>query len=104
MWKQLFELFRQVMTLTENTQRNQTALREMQKELQDLSRTVEDDRRQWQSALERMAYEIQRLRDELRHASERDAGERERFRLKIENDLLKSGRQLPPPSDDEDEK
>ncbi len=52
---------------------------------------------------ERLAYEIARLQDELRHSREREADARareadarERFRLEIENHLLKENRQLSP--------
>jgi len=47
---------------------------------------------------------VRRLAFELERVSEREASEREKFMLRVENQLLKAGRQLPasePRNDDE---
>lgn len=103
MLNQLFEMFRQLFTLTEATQRNQAAITALQKDLHELSQRVDEGQRRCEVAIERLAFEVQRLRDELRHATRHEADEREKLQLKIENKLLKLGRQLPPSSDSEDE-
>ena len=87
-------MFRQVLTLTEASQRNQAALKELQKEVRDLAQTMEERQRHCESAIERLVYEMQRLRDEINHATRHEADEREKFQLKLENQLLKSGRLL----------
>jgi hypothetical protein len=51
-----------------------------------------------------LAYEVQRLKDEQKYSAEREASEREKFMLRVENQLLKAGRQLPPASDDDKDK
>ena len=101
---QFFDMIRQLFTLTETTQRNQAAITALQKDLRELSQREEEGHRSCEIAIERLAFEVQRLRDEFRHAAQHEADEREKFQLKIENQLLKSSRSLPPASNREDEK
>lgn len=89
MWKQLFEFMRQVFTLTEAVSRQQAALHELQKEVRDLSRTVDEDIRRLHSAIERLAAE-------LRHQQEHEDSERRILKLELENRLLQMERGLPP--------
>lgn len=95
MLNQFFEVIRQVFTLTENMQRNQAAITALQKDLRELSQREEEGRRMCESAIERLAYELQRLREELHHAMRHEADEREKFQLKIENQMLKARLGLP---------
>lgn len=41
---------------------------------------------------------MQRMKDQQKHTAEREANEREKFMLKVENLILKADRQLPPSS------
>ncbi len=50
----------------------------------------------------RMAYEIQRLNDEMNHFKESENSEREKMALRLENTLLKMNR-LPAPKNEETE-
>ena len=50
----------------------------------------------------RMAYEIQRLRDEMGHFKDNEANEREKAALRLENTLLKMNR-LPAPKNEDAE-
>ena len=108
MWKSLFDMLRQALTLTETSQRNQALLKELQKELRDFGQAMEERQRRCETAVKRLAYEVQRLRDELHHALRHEADEREKFQLQIENQLLKSQQRLPPAvdvkNDDEEKK
>jgi predicted RNase H-like nuclease (RuvC/YqgF family) len=88
-WKQLFEFMRQVFTLTETASRQQSALNELQKEVRDLSRTIDEDIRRLQSAVERLAAE-------LHHQQEHEESERRILKLELENRLLRMERGLPP--------
>jgi predicted transcriptional regulator len=88
-WKQLFEMMRQVFTLTETMSRQQTALKELQQEVRELSRAVDEDIRRLQSAVERLAAELTRVR-------EREESERKILKLELENHLLRMERGLPP--------
>lgn len=90
MLKQLYEIMRQVFTLTETTSRQQSALKELQAEVRDLSRTVNEDIKQLQSAVERLAAEI-------RHVREHEDAERRMMKLELENYLLRKERGLPSP-------
>jgi chromosome segregation ATPase len=88
-WKQLFEFMRQVFTLTEAVSRQQSVLNELQKEVRDLSRTVDEDIRRLHSAVERLAAE-------LRRQQEQEAAERRILKLELENRLLRMERGLLP--------
>lgn len=111
MWKQFWDLFRRVLTLSETTEANKAEIKKTEKTLNDLSaKNAEEHQALW-SAIERLAYELKRLNDNLEHESqrlndkldssqEREARERENLLLKIENQLLKAPRQLPPQLDD----
>jgi hypothetical protein len=103
MWKSIYDMFRQALSLAETSQRNHTMLKELQKEVRDLSRTMDERQRRCEAGIERLAFEVQRLRDELRYTTQHEADEREKLQLKIENKLLKLGRQLPPSPDEADE-
>jgi predicted nucleic acid-binding Zn-ribbon protein len=78
MWKQFFELFRQVLTVTEDTQRNRAEIKELREQVQALSLTVQ-----------RLVAEIERVRSEDKH-------EREKLVLQLDNALLRFERRLPP--------
>ncbi len=94
--RQIFDLARQLLLLTESLQKTRSDLTALQKEVKEFSAKTEAENQELRSALERLAYEFQRLRDEVRHGQEREASERRIFQLQIENQLLKAGRQLPP--------
>jgi len=113
MWKQFWELFRRVLTLAETTEANKAEIKKTENTLNILSaKNAEEHQALW-SAIERLAYELRRLNDNLEHESQRfddkldnsqkrEVRERENLLLKIENQLLKATRQLPPQSDDKD--
>ncbi len=86
MWKQLAELFTSVFTLTHRLDRVEQAQTEQQREIKALTALVD-----------RLAFELARTNDELRRSAEREADAREKFMLRVENQLLKSNRQLSPP-------
>ena len=78
MWKQFIDLVRQVLTLTEDTQRNRAEIKELREQLQALTLTVQ-----------RLAMEMERTRSDERH-------EREKLVLSLQNALLRFERRLPP--------
>ncbi len=86
MWKQLAELFTSVFTLTHRLERVEHGQKEQQREIKALTALVD-----------RLAFELARTNDELRRAAEREADAREKFMLRVENQLLKANRQLSPP-------
>lgn len=77
MWEKIWDLISKVVTLTKDTDRNSQEIKEMRADIRDIY-----------SKLERLAYEIQKTREEDRH-------EREKLALKLENELLKFERRLP---------
>lgn len=86
MWKQLYEFFTKVVTLAHRTDKLEQVIKDQQQELKELA-----------TLAQRLAYE-------LRRTNERENSEREKLLLKVENMLLKSGRQLPPAPDDDAKK
>ncbi len=89
MWKQLYDLIINFATLAKKVERQEQALKDQQQELRELS-----------GFTQRLAFELQRAKDEQQRSAEREAYERKVFQLEIENQLLKSGRQLPSRPDD----
>ena len=97
--------------MVETTDANKAEIKKTEKALNDYSaKNAEEVQALW-SAVERLAYEMKRLNDNLEHeaqrlndrletSQEREAREREIFQLRIENQLLKAGRQLPPSTED----
>ena len=64
--------------VAEETQRNSTAIRELRQEVDEIGRV-----------LDRVLYELQRQK-------ENEAHEREKLTLRLENELLRFERRLPP--------
>jgi hypothetical protein len=89
MWKHFIELARQVLRLAEDTQKNRADIKELHKEVRDLSIATERELNSMRRAIERLAYEIQRV-------DERSQAEREKLSLELENQLLRFERRLPP--------
>ena len=85
MWKQLADLFTSVFTLAQRLDRVEQAQKEQQRELKELTALVN-----------RLAFELARTNDNLKRSAEREADAREKFMLRVENQLLKANRQLPP--------
>ena len=77
MWKALFHLFAQLLTLARDTDRNKTEIEELREELDNLTLVVQD------------------LAQELRRVAEHEAHEREKWVLKLDNELLRFERRLP---------
>jgi predicted nucleic acid-binding Zn-ribbon protein len=78
MWKQILELAKRLFMLAEDTKRNRDEIRELREEVRRLT-----------GAVERLAYETRRVSDKEGH-------ERKQLALRLENELLKFERRLPP--------
>jgi predicted nucleic acid-binding Zn-ribbon protein len=76
MWKQIYEALKQLLLLTQQTERNRGEIKELRQELQELT-----------SVVERLAYEVRRARDD-------EAHEREKMTLRLENEMLKFERRI----------
>ncbi len=96
MWKSIFEVMRQILNMTEKTQKNTTDIKELREELKNFSAETQAELQNLRSAIERLAFEIQRL-------SERERHEREKLILRLENRLLRYERGLPPTISDSEE-
>lgn len=90
MWKQLFDLFTNVLTLTQRVDRLEQTVKDQQQEMRKMS-----------DLLQALAFELSRTNDRVRHGQENEAHEREKFMLIVEKELIKAGRQLPPKPEDE---
>lgn len=76
--KDLAAFVRQVLVLSKELEQNRADTKELQKDVLNLTLTV------------------QRLADEIRLSAERESSGREKLALRLENELLKFERRLPP--------
>ena len=106
MWKDIFDLVRQTLRLTEDSQQTKTELKELQREVRDLAHKTEREtlasqhKTEMQFAaliarIERQDDEIKHLRAALTESQDREAQNRHLLLLEVENQLLKAQRQLP---------
>lgn len=80
MWKPLFDLFRQVFTITEDLQRQRAEIKELREQHQSLTLLVH-----------KLEAKIERIGSDDKH-------EREKLILQLQNSLLQFERRLPPAS------
>ncbi|NOT58598.1 MAG: hypothetical protein HOP19_00055 [Acidobacteria bacterium] len=78
MWKQFLDLLRQIFRLTDDTQANARKIKELQEQIEALTRTVNH-----------LGYGLQ-------HLEERERHEREKLEMRLEIDRLRAERALPP--------
>ncbi|HXD30079.1 MAG TPA: hypothetical protein VN643_03115 [Pyrinomonadaceae bacterium] len=77
MWTKVVDLARVLFTFSEGLQQNRADIKELQRELRDLTSVV------------------QQLSHEIRRVAENDSHEREKLGLRLENEMLKFERRLP---------
>jgi archaellum component FlaC len=94
LWNQIADFSKQLFMQAQETQKNKSDIKELQKEVKELSATVQ-----------RLIYEVHRLGENERHEREKLAlrleHERETMALRFELELLRAGRQLPASQPDE---
>ncbi len=86
MWKSFFDLFRQVLMVTEDTQRNRAEIKELREQVQALSLTVQ-----------KLVSDSERKHENERH-------EREKLLLQLKTELLQFERRLLPGKTEPDKK
>lgn len=91
MWKQFIEAIKQILFLTQQTEKNREETKELRHQVREMA-----------SALERLAYEVHRIGEKVDYANRNEAQEREKLELRLENRLLKFERQLPSTKEDKD--
>ncbi len=84
-----------MLRLAEDTQQNRQDIKAVEKRLLELSAATEQENLQLRRANELLAFEVQRLNDELQRQRERAEGERRMLKLELENYLLRQERGLP---------
>lgn len=82
MWRELFNLGKQILSLAQTTEKNQEDIEDLRQEVKNLANVVQQ-----------LAFEFGRLRENEQH-------EREKMMLQLENHLLRSERGLPPRRED----
>ena len=85
MWNNFYDAAKQVFTFGKRDSKDQ----------RDIETIRQEDVKQVMASLQRMAYEIQRLRDELHYGQREERHEREKAALRLENEMLKFERRLP---------
>ncbi len=84
MFQRLYELAKQLLVLTTDTQQNKLEIRELQQQMQSLS-----------TALQELVFEVRRIREDHEH-------EREKMILRLENASLRLEQKLLTPGDGAD--
>lgn len=77
MWKYILEMGRRLLLLVEDTQRHGDTIKELQREVRELA-----------SSVERLAYELHRVRDWSEH-------QHEVTKLELKNEMLRFRQQIP---------
>ena len=85
MWKKLYELLEQLVTLAQRVSRHDKQVEELRQEVRELT-----------GMMHRLAIEVNRLAD-------RQTSDREKMELWVENQMLRFERRLPPASPDKEE-
>ncbi len=96
MWKKIAEIGWGLLRLVDDTRQNRHSIETVEKRLLDLASETEQENTQLRRANELLAFEVQRLHDELQRQQEREAAERRILKLELENHLLRQERGLPP--------
>ena len=91
MWKQFLDAFVKVITYVQRTKALEQNVSAQEAELKKMGAIVQQ-----------LIFALQRTNDKVDNISSNEGLEREKLLLKVENQLLKSGRQLPPASDDQE--
>lgn len=96
MWQKLLDVARHIFNFGQETRRHSEDIKELQREL-----------RQVTAALQQLAYEHQRaldsmdrVRENVGHFQQSETQEREKIILRLENEMLKFERRLLPPEDE----
>ncbi len=84
MWKQFVDAIKQILFLTQQTEKNREEIKELRQQVREMA-----------AALERLAYEVHRISEKVDYANRNEAQEREKLELRLENKLLRFERQLP---------
>ncbi len=92
MWTQIFEYAKQLLFLTQESQRNRDDIKEVRQELKDVrseAQVLRQEFNQLTVVVQRLMYEVQRTNDNERH-------EREKLALQLRNEMLLAERKLKP--------
>jgi hypothetical protein len=84
MWKRILDLGARLLTLGKELEQNRADIKELRRDLLNLTLLV------------------QRLSDEIKLTNQREANEREKLVLQLENELLRFERRLPASKDSEE--
>ncbi len=80
MWQQIYDSLKKLLLLKEQTDKNTADVKELQREVKELTAVVQH-----------LIYEVRGNRND-------EAHERENMALRLQNELLKFERRLPPPT------
>lgn len=92
MWDKFYNLAKTVFAFGEQTRKNT-----------DKIDTIQDDIKELAAGMQRMAYEIQRLRDDFNHFKDNEKNEREKMALRLEVEMLRFEKRLAAPKSEENE-
>ncbi len=91
MWKKFYDLAKLVLTYGQQLQRHQKTIEALEQEVKQLT-----------TITQQMYFEMRRMQDEFRHVQDNEQHEREKLLLRLEIEILKFERRLPPGKSDEE--
>jgi methyl-accepting chemotaxis protein len=103
MWKQLYQMVKTVLSLSRQTEQNTGAIKELQLAMRELSEAVRDLSSEVRELNLKVEFQEKQATAEREHFARELQSEREKFRLQLENLLLRYRDRLPPPEEDVEE-
>jgi septal ring factor EnvC (AmiA/AmiB activator) len=103
MLRQLYGLASRLFSLNRDIQQNRTDISNVQQEVREVRQEVRELRQEFgqiQREFHELTLAVQRFMFELHAIREHEAHEREKMALRLENELLRSERHLPPAKPD----
>ena len=97
MWQKIIDLARSVFAINQQTQSNTRSIEALQSEVKQLTAAIQRLAFEHQRVLD----ELERMRDVMRYGQQNEQHEREKMALRLENEMLRFERRLPPPKNED---
>ncbi len=100
MWKEILSALKEVFVLLEKTEQNKESIKDVRSDFQKLEERVD----KLASALQILAHDNLRLREEIQNHKKETAQKHENLAWRLENEMLRFERRLPSGNDASKEK
>ena len=96
MWKQIYEYTKDFLLLSRETQENKADIKEQKSEIKE----IRSELKKLQGDFNNLLLVVQKLSFDIQKIDDREQSERREMALKLENEMLKFERRLPPGKDE----